>query len=142
MEPKLERGRWLVEAGALSLLLCLMTGDHLFDLTSPAVATESTAVIGGVKHYIVQAATAADARNAVIRVGGVVTRDLPIIHAVAAKLDEREAGLLGSEGIAGLRVFIDAKVRASSTAGFLPEPTTQAKSLPNRCRPAAPPERA
>src|ERR1700683_3396383 len=61
------------------------------------------------------------ARGAVLRAGGSVTSDLPIIRAVGAVLNDREAAALRAQEIPRLKVFDDARVIASSAAGALPE---------------------
>jgi hypothetical protein len=53
----------------------------------------------------------------VLRVGGVVTGDLSIIHAVGASLDDQELGDLYGADVPGLRVFQDTPVKASSLTG-------------------------
>ncbi len=70
--------------------------------------------------YIVQADSAAAARDAVLRAGGVVSGDLSVIRAVAAALDEREIGALRSEQLPQLHIYNDSAVVASSL-GTLPE---------------------
>ena len=69
--------------------------------------------------YIVQAMSAGAAGSAVVRVGGNVTGDLSIIHAVSASLSDDEVGALRS--LPGLQVYADAPVGATSVQGTLPE---------------------
>src|SRR5258708_7303229 len=75
--------------------------------------------VGVGQDYIVQAETVEAARNAVVRVGGVVTDELSIIRAVGAALDDRELEALQASDVPRLRIFEDSPVQASSS--HLPE---------------------
>ncbi|HEV2285047.1 MAG TPA: S8 family peptidase [Steroidobacteraceae bacterium] len=71
--------------------------------------------------YIVQAASAAAAAHAVAQAGGRVTRELAVIRAVGAQLDERALAALHAAHLPQLEVYADAAVAASSLPGTLPE---------------------
>src|SRR6185437_9459829 len=60
--------------------------------------------------YIVQAPTSAAARARVLQVHGALERELPIIHAVAARLDEQQAARL--RAIPAVHLFEDRTVKA------------------------------
>src|SRR6185437_14430943 len=72
--------------------------------------------------YIVQAPSAAVARASVLRVHGRLQRELPIIHAVAARLDALQAARL--RGLPGVRVFADRAVDTRGTTSLLSSLTT------------------
>src|SRR5690606_23301525 len=94
------------------------------DAVVGATATErqtKPAPAGVRQNYIVQAANAALARDAVTRAGGVITGELGIIRAVGAELDDRELAKLHEMAIDGLRIYDDAAVTSSSTT---PPPET------------------
>src|SRR6185437_6250327 len=63
--------------------------------------------------YIVQAPTSAAARARVLQVHGALERELPIIHAVAARLDSQQAARL--RAIPAVRLFEDRTVRTRAT---------------------------
>lgn len=140
--------RWLVGAGALGAALVvtmlLLSREETLTAAAPAQPTPSKstlvqaqpkpteraaafsqaakdAPVGARQSYIVQASSAELARQAVTRVGGVVTGDLEIIRAVGAELDSRELAALWKNPVAGLRVYEDASVSASYTGTALPE---------------------
>jgi serine protease AprX len=71
--------------------------------------------------YIVQATSAAAAAAAVAQAGGRVTRELAVIRAVGAQLDEHALAALRVTQVAQLEVYADAAVEASSIPGTLPE---------------------
>ena len=86
----------------------------------PAAAAETESVPQG-RRYIVQAQSADLARAAVQGAGGAATSDLSVIRAVGAVLDDRELAALNEQKVAGLQVYHDTEVQASSAAGALPE---------------------
>ena len=67
--------------------------------------------------FLVQAATTAIAHQDVDQVGASVEQDLGIIHAVAARLDRRQAAKL--RATQGLRIFEDRSVATESLSGLL-----------------------
>lgn len=121
MSTKLRRKRRFVEISVVALFLCLTVADRQLITAIPAGSSKSATARALSRHYIVQAETSAIARRAVVRAGGSVSRDLQIIRAVAATLDDRELALLRKDRTGGLRIYDDAKVSASSAAGAPPE---------------------
>ena len=81
-----------------------------------ALAAAAPPVHAAARLYIVQAPTAAAARASVLRVHGKLERELPIIHAVAARLDARQAARL--RATPAVRLFADRTV-ATRAAGSL-----------------------
>src|ERR1700674_5633506 len=89
---------------------------------APAAQQRRVLAAEPVRHsYIVQAASAGEAGNAVRRAGGTVTGDLSVIRAVSALLDENELAALREAHVPRLEVFADAPVSASSMQGAPPE---------------------
>lgn len=145
MATNTRRERWLLTAGALSVLFILSALVFLSGApVKPAVVQQAAAPApvaaeqappspqarapqlaqaapAGVRHdYIVQASSVDLARNAVVKAGGVVTGELDIIRAVGAALDDRELAALWEDPVLGLRVYDDSTVTASGAAA-LPE---------------------
>jgi serine protease AprX len=75
--------------------------------------------------FIVEASSSAEARALVERVGGTVQRELPIIHAVGAKLGAAQAKRLRS--VSGLVVFEDRSLKNAAT--LPPPPAISASAL-------------
>jgi subtilisin family serine protease len=97
--------------GILSLLV--LSGG---DAAGPAGAVRARSAPHA---YIVQARSAAEAGRAVAQAGGEVRRELSVIRAVSALLDERELAALRRASVPLLEVYDDAPVQASSSG--LPE---------------------
>src|SRR4029077_2697363 len=144
MSMKDQTNRWLLAAGVLGALLAVLfflrggvpPAPHAIASAPPLAAAPFSAVRGAVapapappparalappqrQSYIVQAMSAGAAGSAVVRVGGNVTGDLSIIHAVSASLSDDELEALRS--LPGLQVYADAPVGATSVRGTLPE---------------------
>lgn len=101
--------------GILSLLV--LSGG---DASRPATGALARDAASGTPHrYIVQARSAAEAGVAVTQAGGRVSRELSVIRAVSALLDERELAALHRASVPLLEVYDDAQVQASSAG--LPE---------------------
>ena len=115
---KVRRKRALASAGAVTLgfllAVCLERDVPLSGYVGAAVHTAPRA-------YIVQATSAAAAARAVAQAGGRITRELTVIRAVGAQLDERALAALHGARVAQLEVYADAAVEASSLPGTLPE---------------------
>src|ERR1700704_5338215 len=128
---------WLLASAILGFTLTLTASNLRSDATAapihlartvaaqPRVTASLPAHLGVASgfprhRYIVQAESAAAARDAVLRAGGVVSGDLSVIRAVAAALDEHEIGALRSEQLPQLQIYNDSAVVASSL-GTLPE---------------------
>src|SRR6185437_3007452 len=81
-------------------------------LITISLAIVSLAVFGPAQArpplYIVQAHTASEARTSVLHVSGQIERELPIIHAVAARLDSQQAARL--RAASNVRLFEDRQV--------------------------------
>jgi len=75
-----------------------------------ALGAVAPAVNAAARLYIVQAPTSAAARARVLQVHGALERELPIIHAVAARLDPQQAARL--RAIPAVHLFEDRTVRA------------------------------
>ena len=106
-------------AGAVTgiLSLVVLSGG---DTALPAGAAPGRGPVEGApRAYIVQALSAAEARRAVTQAGGQVRRELAVIRAVSALLDERELAALRRASVPLLEVYDDAQVQASSVG--LPE---------------------
>lgn len=101
--------------GILSLLV--LSGG---DASRPATGALARDAASGTPHrYIVQARSAAEAGVAVTQAGGRVSRELSVIRAVSALLDERELAALRRAAVPLLEIYDDAQVQASSAG--LPE---------------------
>jgi hypothetical protein len=92
--------------GALAALVCALSVVRAD--TTQAGATTYGYTWGVVHRYIVQSSSAAWARQDVMRIGGVVRQDLPIIHGVAADLSNSQAEKL--RALRNVRVFEDRPV--------------------------------
>ncbi len=141
MSMKDQTQRWLLAAGVLGTLLAVLfflhggppPAAHAIASAPPLPAAPFTAARDATapaparplapterQSYIVQATSAGEAGSAVVRVGGTVTGDLSIIHAVSASLSDDELEALRASA-PGLHVYLDAPVAASSVKGTLPE---------------------
>ena len=136
MLMRTRRGHWLLAVCAVGVLGTVTALTFRSDpaaaprtardlvpqrLPSPLPAEPPAANADERKPYIVQAESAAAARSAVQRSGGVVTADLDVIRAVGAALNGRELSALRHQGNAHLQIYHDTAVRASSAAAALPE---------------------
>src|ERR1700739_4005757 len=142
MPTKNSHRRWLLAACTTAVLVALSAVMFRSDAPSPMkvvsktlprmpfVAAQAPAratppppvpQVGVRQNYIVQAESVEAARAAVTRAGGGGTRELSIIRAVGAALDDREVEALRASDVPRLRIFEDSPVQASSTAGVLPE---------------------
>ena len=113
---KVQFKAWLPAlAGAVTgiLSLLVLSGG---DAAGPAGAVRARSAPHA---YIVQARSAAEAGRAVAQAGGEVRRELSVIRAVSALLDERELAALRRASVPLLEIYDDAPVQASSSA--LPE---------------------
>src|SRR5579872_4394153 len=89
-----------------------------------ALGAVAPAVNAAARLYIVQAPTSAAARERVLQVHGTLERELPIIHAVAARLDSQQAARL--RAIPAVHLFEDRTVRArGSLLGGLTQTLSQ-----------------
>src|SRR5215831_14773712 len=122
---KVQSQRWLIAASALIVSVpLLISPDGAVPASSGAAARAGNAVpppAAAPHGYIVQATSDAAAAAAVAHAGGTVRASLPLIHAVAATLDEAQLEALRGARVAQLAVFPDATVTRSSAAGVLPE---------------------
>ncbi len=84
--------------------------------------------------YIVQAASASEARGAVVRAGGKVTRELSVIRAVDALLDDEELAVLRDAQVPRLRYIPDAGRGELRRRERSRRPTTRARSMRRSCR--------
>src|SRR5580700_326565 len=134
MFTKTRRSRWQLAIGAIGALLIAgalnLRGDRAAtsddvrkSAPAPALARPSptapraTPAPAGIPerlHYIVQSESADAARSAVQDVGGLVTRDLSVIRAVGAALDERELAALRDRRVPHVQIYEDTPVHASS----------------------------
>src|SRR6202166_31600 len=137
MLTKAPRGRWLVAAGAVGVLLSVVVLTFGSERAAPSddvrkfaparpaasvppAAAAAVAPIHERRDYIVQSESADSARGAVHAAGGVVTSDLGVIRAVGAALDDQELTALRDQQNPHLQVYDDTQVTASSV-GALPE---------------------
>ncbi|HLJ39476.1 MAG TPA: S8 family peptidase [Steroidobacteraceae bacterium] len=110
---KVRQKNWLTTAVTLGVIFCVSLERDQF-----ALRAGSAAASAGRQDYIVQAASDSAAAQAVLRVGGEITRNLAVIRAVGARLDDRQVAALRGGGGAGLELYSDRTVKASGT---LPE---------------------
>src|SRR5690348_11485798 len=82
-----------------------------------ALAATAAPAGAAARLYIVQAQTSAAARATVLGVHGTLERELPIIHAVAARLDAQQVARLRS--MSTVHLFADRSVRARATTSLL-----------------------
>jgi len=105
-----------------SLIAVLMLSLFLFE-TTPGRHSESIANNALItSSYIVQASSAADARNVVIKVGGRVTATLNIINAVGADLSEDQVEWLRTQP-ERIKVFRDSTLNVSGSVAETHYPT-------------------
>lgn len=110
---KVRPRNWLATAATLGLILAVSPGRD-----APVVRVANAAAAPLRQAYIVQAASDSAAAQAVRRVGGEIVRNLAVIRAVSARLDDAQAAALRGSGVAGLGLYADGTVTASGT---LPE---------------------
>src|SRR5690348_343790 len=82
-----------------------------------ALAAAASPASAAARLYIVQARTSAAARASVLSVHGSLQRELPIIHAVTARLDVEQVAQL--QAAADVRLFADRSVHARATTSLL-----------------------
>src|SRR5258708_10718869 len=109
---------WLLTAGVLGVALSLIASSHRSSRSvpvanapaAPTAAAKPRAVASLPAHssvaandprhrYIVQSASADAARDAVLRAGGVVTGDLSVVPAVAARPPHSGSSRVGACGL-------------------------------------------
>ena len=116
-----QRKRWPLAAGVITgiFLLSALSGGEVPRPATPAPG-RAAAVAGARETYIVQGRSAAEAGRAVTQAGGKVDADLSVIHAVSARLDQRQLAALRAAAGPRVHVYADEEVRATSL-GTLPE---------------------
>jgi serine protease AprX len=107
-----------------SLLVALLAAS-----ASAAPTPESAGPAPGTSRYLVQAATVTEAQRDVQQVGGSVERDLDIIHAVSAYLDDAQAASLRARG--DVRVFADRSMHTEGLGSLLDSVTSAVQSVTN-----------
>jgi serine protease AprX len=98
----------------------------LAGLLAATAATAAPLAAAAPARYLVQAATLALARQDVQQVGGTIERNLDVVHAVSAYLDDSQAARLRAQS--GVRVFADRSMRTDGLLSILGSVTTSVTS--------------
>ncbi|HTB68197.1 MAG TPA: S8 family peptidase [Steroidobacteraceae bacterium] len=118
----------------------MRTSRTVFDLTfatllTGLVATTAAAAApapnsaSAAPRYLVQAATVALARQDVQQVGGSVERDLQVVHAVSAYLDDSQAAQLRARS--DVRIFKDRSIRTDGLLSLVTSVTSSVQTVAN-----------
>src|SRR5580698_1239186 len=112
------------ERRVASMLLALLAAS-----ATVAATPESAGPAPAASRYLVQAATLTLAQRDVQQVGGSIERDLDIIHAVSAYLDDAQAARLRARG--DVRVFADRSMHTEGLGSLLDSVTSTVQSATN-----------